>query len=72
MIPGVGDRVAGGLQDDEVIFSAPAHRMEQIMDGLRVAPRARGVRYPIPFSWLRVSGLVPYRDIEDKFKIVES
>jgi len=71
VLPGVGDRVAGGLQDDEVIFSAPADRMDEIMDGLRVAPRSRGIRYPIPYSYLRVAGLVPYREIEDKFKLVE-
>lgn len=70
LMPGVGDRVAGGLQDDEVIFSFPAAQTERIMDGLKVRPNS--IRYPVPISSLRVPGLVPYRDIEDRFEMFES
>lgn len=44
---GNGDRVWGGAQDAEVLFSCPAVCLETLMEGLEATHRA-GLRFPIP------------------------
>ena len=44
---GNGDRVWGGAQDSEVMFSCPNEKLDILMDGLKTTHEA-GLRYPIP------------------------
>ncbi len=44
---GNGDRVWGGAQDYEVMFSCPRERLDILMEGLEKT-HAAGLRYPIP------------------------
>lgn len=44
---GNGDRVWGGAQDSEVMFSCPREQLDMLMDGL-AATHAAGLRYPVP------------------------
>jgi uncharacterized protein (DUF169 family) len=46
-ILGNGDRVFAGAQDDEMVFSIPAARADDIIKGMRAQ---RFTRYPIPVS----------------------
>jgi uncharacterized protein (DUF169 family) len=44
---GNGDRVWGGAQDAEVMFSCPHDRLDDLMEGL-AATHDAGLRYPVP------------------------
>jgi uncharacterized protein (DUF169 family) len=44
---GNGDRVWGGAQDSEVMFSCPREKLSVLLEGLE-ATHAAGLRYPIP------------------------
>lgn len=44
---GNGDRVWGGAEDSEVMFSIPRSKLETILEGLEATHKA-GLRYPIP------------------------
>lgn len=44
---GNGDRIWGGAQDSEVLFSCPAGKLGALIEGLE-ATHAAGLRYPIP------------------------
>jgi uncharacterized protein (DUF169 family) len=44
---GNGDRVWGGAEDNEIMFSIPQSKLEIIIDGLKETHNA-GLRYPIP------------------------
>ncbi len=44
---GNGDRVWGGAQDSEVMFSCPREKLDILIEGLE-ATHAAGLRYPIP------------------------
>ncbi len=47
VILGNGDRVWGGAQDSEVMFSCPRSKLDLLLKGLE-ATHAAGLRYPIP------------------------
>ena len=47
VILGNGDRVWGGAQDSEVMFSCPREKLDTLMDGLKATHEA-GLRYPVP------------------------
>jgi len=47
VILGNGDRVWGGAEDSEVMFSIPKSKLEIVLDGLEATHKA-GLRYPIP------------------------
>ena len=47
VILGNGDRVWGGAEDYEVMYSIPRSKLEIIIEGLEATHRA-GLRYPIP------------------------
>jgi uncharacterized protein (DUF169 family) len=47
VIPGNGDRIWGGAEDTEVIFSIPKNKLNTIIEGLEATHKA-GLRYPIP------------------------
>lgn len=44
---GNGDRIWGGAQDSEVMFSCPREKLDILMDGLKTTHEA-GLRYPVP------------------------
>ena len=44
---GNGDRIWGGAQDHEVLFSCPKDKLDLLMEGLEKT-HAAGLRYPIP------------------------
>lgn len=51
VIPGNGERIFAGTQDDEVVFSFPAQSLAGLTDALKEAGQAVGVRYPVtPFQ----------------------
>jgi len=47
VILGNGDRIWGGAQDSEVMFSCPKSKLDALVEGLE-ATHAAGLRYPIP------------------------
>ncbi|MFX1417556.1 MAG: DUF169 domain-containing protein [Promethearchaeota archaeon] len=47
VILGNGDRVWGGVEDSEVMFSIPQSKLEPVIHGLEATHKA-GLRYPIP------------------------
>lgn len=57
VMPGNGERIFAGTQDDEMAFTFPANRVEDVMEGLKKAFRAVGGRYPVP----------PYMNYEPDF-----
>ncbi len=57
ILPCYGDRVFGGVDDDEVAFAAPAGMVDEIAEGLAATHRV-GVRYPIP-KFLRYAPQFP-------------
>ncbi len=48
-IPGNGDRIFSMTQDDEMVLSLPARRLQALYEGLQHAGRAIGARYPVTF-----------------------
>ncbi|MFX1363656.1 MAG: DUF169 domain-containing protein [Promethearchaeota archaeon] len=47
VILGNGDRIWGGADDSELMFSIPKSKLELVLDGLEATHKA-GLRYPIP------------------------
>jgi uncharacterized protein (DUF169 family) len=47
VVLGNGDRIWGGAQDCEVMFSCPREKLDTLMDGLKTTHEA-GLRYPVP------------------------
>jgi uncharacterized protein (DUF169 family) len=47
VILGNGDRIWGGAQDSEVMFSCPHDKLDVLVEGLQTTHKA-GLRYPIP------------------------
>lgn len=68
VLPCNGDRIFAQTQDDEMAFTIPATRIDEITEGLERSQRA-GVRYPIP-SWLRYTGGFPasYNKMEELWR----
>jgi uncharacterized protein (DUF169 family) len=57
ILPCNGDRIFAQTQDDEMAFTIPAAKMDELIEGLE-ATHAGGIRYPIP-SFLRYTGRFP-------------
>lgn len=51
VLPGAGDRIFSGTQDDELIFAVPAGQLPVIVDALDKAGHDKGIRYPV-MTWL--------------------
>jgi len=69
-VPCRGDRYRAMAADDEMIFSIPWQRMEQLMTGLRQVnaagsrlPRGYSFRpeYPLPESYEKIARIMDYR-----------
>ncbi|GAB4321176.1 MAG: DUF169 domain-containing protein [Candidatus Zixiibacteriota bacterium] len=65
VLPCYGDRIFGGTTDDEMAFSLPPQKVDELVAGLEGTHKG-GVRYPIP-SFLRFTGQFPesYRKLEE-------
>ncbi len=46
VVPGNGERIFAGTQDDEMTFALPMHRLPELAKGLQEAGKAIGARYP--------------------------
>ena len=57
ILPSGGDRIFGGSQDHELIFTIPCSKIEAVMNGLEETHKA-GFRYPV-LSDLRHAPLLP-------------
>ncbi|SFM80068.1 DUF169 domain-containing protein [Thermodesulforhabdus norvegica] len=62
VIPGNGERIFAGTQDDELVFAVPWEQVENLVKGLERAGKAIGARYPI----------TPYVNYEPQFPPVYS
>ncbi len=56
-IPGNGDRIFSGTQDDEMAFSIPGRDLADLVRGLAESGKKIGVRYPVP----------PYQNFQPDF-----
>lgn len=63
VLPSVGDRVFGGAQDHEMIFSMPYRKVQEIMEGLKHTHDSGFWRYPIP-SFLAYQAQLPPHEAE--------
>lgn len=71
VIPGNGDRVWAGCQDDEVVMAIPGAQLTGLVDGLEKTHRT-GIRYPIP-TYLRYQPEVGFAlPLSDIFKLEEA
>jgi uncharacterized protein (DUF169 family) len=57
VIPGQGERIFAGTQDDEVVFAFPGKSLPGLAEALKEAGRAIGARYPV----------TPYQNFEPDF-----
>ncbi len=57
VLPCNGDRIFAQTQDDEMAFTIPGDKIDELVEGLERTQQA-GIRYPIP-SWLRYTGKFP-------------
>jgi uncharacterized protein (DUF169 family) len=57
VIPGNGERILAGAQDDEMAFALPAHLIPGLTKALKEVGKAIGVRYPV----------TPYQNFEPDF-----
>jgi hypothetical protein len=64
ILPCYGDRIFGMAGDDEMAFTFPFDRAEEVVEGLEKT-HAGGVRYPVPI-YLRFQADVPksYQELE--------
>jgi len=57
VIPGQGERIFAGTQDDEMVFAFPGKFLFELADALKEAGKAIGARYPV----------TPYQNFEPEF-----
>lgn len=57
VIPGNGERIFAGTQDDEVTFAAPIRMLPELAKGLKEVGKAIGARYPV----------TPYQNFQPEF-----
>ncbi|MDR3568107.1 MAG: DUF169 domain-containing protein [Syntrophobacteraceae bacterium] len=56
-VPGNGERIFAGTQDDEMTFALPGGLLPEVAKGLKEAGKAIGARYPV----------TPYQNFEPEF-----
>ncbi len=49
VIPGMGDRIFSMTQDDEMVLAVPGQYLSELAEGLKVAAKKIGARYPVTF-----------------------
>ncbi|MGB8646392.1 MAG: DUF169 domain-containing protein [Anaerolineae bacterium] len=57
VLPCNGDRIFAQTQDDEMAFTIPGSKIDELIEGLAQTHK-NGIRYPIP-NWLRYTGRFP-------------
>jgi uncharacterized protein (DUF169 family) len=57
VIPGMGERIFAGTQDDEMAFAVPGKFLLELAKALKEAGKAIGARYPVP----------PYQNFQPDF-----
>jgi len=71
-IPGMGDRIFSMTQDDELVFSLPAHLLDGLLTGLSEAACRIGARYPITvYQNFTPVFPAPYQERAKKWGIIE-
>jgi uncharacterized protein (DUF169 family) len=72
VLPCNGDRIFAQTQDDEMAFTIPASKIDELVEGLEQTQKG-GIRYPIP-SWLRYTGQFPdkYTKMEEMWRAQEN
>lgn len=58
IVPGAGERNAALVQDNEVTFTIPASKIDELIQGLAESEKTGIFRYPFP-SWLRFQVQMP-------------
>ena len=48
VLPCGGDRIFALTADDELAFAAPAHLLDNLIEGLHISGRKAGMAYPVP------------------------
>ncbi len=68
VLPCNGDRIFAQTQDDEMAFTIPGSKIDELIEGLEQTHKT-GIRYPIP-SWLKYTGQFPdkYTRMEEMWK----
>jgi len=64
ILPSGGDRVFGGTQDDEMIFTIPWSKVEAVMNGLEETHKA-GFRYPVLSDLRHAPALPPFLQVPE-------
>lgn len=64
ILPSGGDRVFGGTQDDEMIFTIPWSKVEAVMNGLEETHKV-GFRYPVLSDLRHAPALPPFLQIPE-------
>ncbi len=68
--PGLGDRMFGATQDDEILLALPADKMDLILEGLKATRKL--VEYPIRvYQMFEPQFGKPFKDLERKMKLKE-
>lgn len=68
-IPGAGDRVFAGVDENELIFAMPYDWLDKILEGLENAGKGANVSYPVQrFLFFTPRFPKTYREIAEKFK----
>ncbi|MHB8067246.1 MAG: DUF169 domain-containing protein [Desulfobaccales bacterium] len=57
VIPGSGERIFAGTQDDEIAFAVPARFLKELAEALKEAGKGVGSRYPV----------TPYQNFQPEF-----
>lgn len=73
VVPGGGEKVFGMLGDDEMVFTAPASRLRDIIRGLADSHKAGAARIPSPYYGLQAEPKFPpiYAELERCFGLRE-
>lgn len=68
-IPGAGEKVFGHTSDDEMAFSFPYGKTEDLIEGLVKTHESGIARFPAPISGLRMKPVFPpkYQELEAQF-----
>ncbi len=71
VVPGAGDRIFSGTQDDELVFAFPYEELSLLKEGLKEAGAAIGTnRYPFPPYMLSQVAFPPlYERLKEELKV---
>ena len=58
-IPGGGERLSGHTADDELVFSIPRNKIDDILFGLEATNRYGTARYPTHFRGMQMEPTFP-------------